>query len=151
MILFDIVKGAFWVAGKVVQGTAYVASEAVKDTIGVDIYGTVKDAVDASKAERDLNEVLSESMSKNSEGIEKKREELEKKQEELKSRALKQHRESFKKYIEMIPDSTLLKLDMEKIKSHDELNDYRRELYKRNLDRRDEEFLERDKTLENEL
>ncbi len=79
----DVVKGTFWVAGKLLQGTAYVASECVKQATGLDLYGTVKEAIDSSAEKKEFDEIASDAVEKNSAGVADKRKELEKKHADI--------------------------------------------------------------------
>ncbi len=133
----DIVKGALWVGGKILQGAAYISSEVVKEASGIDAYGTVKDAIEASAAEKEFNEITSDALEKNSAGMAEKRRELEKK-----------HADMLKGVLKKLPDDKVLSMDLEKIKSYWDLDVYRRELGYRRLERDDQEFLELERDLE---
>ena len=133
----NIVKGALWVGGKILQGAAYISSEVVKEATGIDAYGTVKDAIEASAAEKEFNEITSDAVEKNSAGMAEKRRELEKK-----------HADRLKVVLKNLPDDRILNMDLEKIKSYWDLDVYRRELVYRRLERDDQEFLELERDLE---
>lgn len=108
-------KGALKVGGKILQGTAYVASEIVRDSTGIDFYGTAKDVMDVAKSERALNR--EDIVDRNTIGIEEKKEDLFRKRAELLKKALPNY-----------PDEKLLTMDFEKFKSIREIEVYKREL-----------------------
>ena len=118
----DILKGTAWVAGKLLQGSAYIVSYGIEEMTGVDIYGTVKDSIEASKSEKDFREITDEAIQRNSEGAARKRVEL------------------MRNFMRKMPDQALIRFDYSRIRTYEELEVYKNELRRRRMERTDSEF-----------